>query len=106
MARNYDIAGFGTADGITPQAAEKLNSNFRRVLSLVSDETPRGSEMASIINEVVVDSGTAGVTGVKGEMQSEFETGRVSIALEETGEKIDGEGVGQMWMSIVEGIST
>ena len=28
------------------------------------------------------------VTGVKGEMQSDFETGNVSIALEETGENI------------------
>lgn len=100
MARNYDIAGFGTSDGLTPQVSEKLNANFRRMLSLITNETPRGSEMATIINEVVVDSGTAGVTGVKGEMQSEFETGRVSISLEETGEPLGNE-IADIWNSSI-----
>ncbi len=82
MARNYDIAGFGTSDGLTPQVSEKLNANFRRMLSLVTDETPRGSEMATIINEVVVDSGATGVTGVKGDLEGTYRVGQVNLTID------------------------
>lgn len=111
MARNFDIAEFRETDDLSPMTTRKLNSNFRRVLDLMLDLELEGVDTASIAEYVLdivegdidnleaedvliweaihqLEPGGGAVTGVKGEMQQDYETGDVSIALEETGENI------------------
>lgn len=38
MARSYDIAEFNLSDGLTPRQVDKLNSNFRRLISMLVSE--------------------------------------------------------------------
>lgn len=96
MSRNFDIAEFRETDDLSPMATRKLNSNFRRVLSLMLDLQLEGVDTASIAEYVlgIVDDdidgldvridgiedwiddhggeggggGTAGVTRIRGEM--------------------------------------
>ena len=49
MVRSYDIAEFNLSDGLTPRQVDKLNSNFRRLISMLVNEdaglTHAASEM-------------------------------------------------------------
>ena len=55
---------------------QKCNHNFRMLMNRQSGQSA----------QAIIPAGL--VTGVKGEMQQDYETGDVSIALEETGENI------------------
>ena len=55
---------------------QKCNHNFRMLMNRQSGQS----------TQAIIPAGL--VTGVKGEMQQDYETGDVSIALEETGENI------------------
>lgn len=125
MARNFDIAEFRETDDLSPMTTRKLNSNFRRVLDLMLDLELEGVDTASIAEYVLdivegdidnleaedvliweaihqLEPGGGAVTGVKGDVEQDYNTGDVSIGLKETGYAMHSSFVSDLWNGTAE----
>lgn len=87
---------------------QKCNRNFRLLATDQTRQSTSGidavaSAIYSYVDDRIDSLGpiSGGITGVKGEMQPDYtdvdEEGRVSISLEETGERVTEDEISQTW---------